>query len=455
MAHVMFAAPGIRRFHLHERVARELTAHGHRVTVLTVDPVAATFWSAQGLPTLRIAPATPTDHRCPTRELAADDCRLQGVPAEGRPLERATERLDRLLPGMLRWFDTDPPDLLFGHAQRTGSHRLLHYLARECGCRTLWTGDGLLPHTLQTDAEGLDGDAALVRRAAIDYRDARADERFLAAVLAANLGRTAPAPLTRRPVVAPRWQSRLRDALRLLAAGRTGRAARSWFAWRLALPEAAPRARAFDLPPGPFVAVLLQREDEPAVRLDCGAPPTASALVAAVRDAAQRLDRALRVVAVLPSDGLLADDLRRLRQLPNVQIEVATAAPDAAAAATAVVTINHPAATTALLAGTPVLHLGRALYALPGVAHKTMLDELTTALPAALNGEGQPELTARFLTGLLGHDHLWCSADQPDHNGLSGLVLAIETALQQRRPNGTQLRYRVGPTWPLAIENPS
>ncbi|MBK8095718.1 MAG: hypothetical protein IPK26_01340 [Planctomycetes bacterium] len=451
----MFAAPGIRRFHLHERVARELTARGHRVTLVTVDPVAATFWSAQGLSTLRVAPATPAAHRYPTRELAANDCLLQGVPADGRALDRATARLDHLLPMVLRCFDDDPPDLLFGHVQRTGVHRLLQYVARECGCRTAWTGDGLLPHTLQADDEGVDGDAALVRRVALDYRDVRADERLLAAALAAVLGRTTPAPLTRKPIATPRWRARLHDSLGLLLGGQPERAIRAWFAWRLALAEPAPRARNFELPAGPFVTVLLQREDEAAVRLDCGVPPSASALVAATRNAAIRIDPAMRVVAVLPAGGVLADELRRLRRLAGVQLEVATAAPDAAAAATAVITINHPAATTALLAGTPVLHLGRALFAMPGVTHKTMLDDLATTLRSAITADGQPELRARFLTAVLGHDHIWCSPDQPDHNGLSGLVLAIETALQQRSPNGTRLRYRAGPTWPLALESPS
>ena len=39
MSHVVFAAPSIRRYHLLERFARELTARGHRVTVLCADPV--------------------------------------------------------------------------------------------------------------------------------------------------------------------------------------------------------------------------------------------------------------------------------------------------------------------------------------------------------------------------------------------------------------------------------
>ena len=46
--------------------------------------------------------------------------------------------------------------------------------------------------------------------------------------------------------------------------------------------------------------------------------------------------------------------------------------------------MNHPLASVALLAGTPVVHTGSALYGLPGVATRAATGELASALPAAL-----------------------------------------------------------------------
>ena len=78
MSHVVFAAPSIRRYHLLERFARELTARGHRVTVLCVDPVDFTFWSTQGLATTRVRAEAPGTTRAPLTELAENDCQLAG-----------------------------------------------------------------------------------------------------------------------------------------------------------------------------------------------------------------------------------------------------------------------------------------------------------------------------------------------------------------------------------------
>jgi hypothetical protein len=60
-----------------------------------------------------------------------------------------------------------------------------------------------------------------------------------------------------------------------------------------------------------------------------------------------------------------------------------------------------------------------------------------------------PTLRARFLTWLFGHGHLWCSPTHPDHNGVLGLVQAIEARLRHRADEAP-LRYRRGPGWPLA-----
>ena len=102
----------------------------------------------------------------------------------------------------------------------------------------------------------------------------------------------------------------------------------------------------------------------------------------------------------------------------------------------------------ALLAGTPVVHFGRALYGLPGVTTRCRREELPQALHRAMHRD-HPTLRARFLTWLFGHGHLWCSPTHPDHNGVLGFVQAIETRLRHRADEAP-LRYRAGPGWPLA-----
>jgi len=453
MAHVLFGSPAIARFHLHERLQRELRARGHRVTVLCTDAVAATFWAAQSSAVVHVAAAAPEPLAAPLQELAAGDCRRRRRPVHGPWLRRATTALARRLPNLLRLFDADCPDLVLLHQQRSGCQRLIQHVAGEYGSRVLWTGDGLLPHTLQLDEQGLDGDATAGRRSAFEYRTVRSDGRFLAAALSALLGRTAPVPLSRRLLRVPPWRARVRDALLALLGQDEHGALAAFDAWRTAAPRLlATTDRAFEPPTRAFVTVLLQREDDDRLLLDAVAAPRPVDLVRAVRAATATI-RPMSVVAVLPTGGLLASELAPLRRLADVQLEHDVVAADAAATATAVVTVNHPLAVGALLAGTPVLHLGRALYGVAGIAHHTQLDTLAADLPFAL-GDDQPELRLRFLTWLLAHGHVWCSPDLPDHNGIAGLVLEIETRLAERSPTGARLRYRAGPAWPLAVESP-
>ena len=43
---------------------------------------------------------------------------------------------------------------------------------------------------------------------------------------------------------------------------------------------------------------------------------------------------------------------------------------------------------------------------------------------------------------------MWCDPDQPDHNGLGGLISGMEARLRAG-PMAAGLRYRAGPAWPL------
>lgn len=458
MGHVLALAPNLERFHLVDRWLRELVQRGHRTEVLCVDEVDFVFWCAQGHATSRVAPSsseTSVAARVPLRELAALDCRRRGLPEQGRAARAAETRLARLVPGLVARFEKDAPDLVLLHDRRGGATSLVQFVAREFGVRVLWTGDGLLPGTMQLDEQGLDGDARASHRSAWDFRSLPVDEELLRASLAGCLGRNLPPGLVRRPVVAPPFGARLAAAFR----GRAEGTAPGFFGavnhWRRALVAAPHPARTVDLPTRPFVGVLLQHAADERLRLDASTPPRAIELVRAVKDAAAAaLGAGTEVVAVLPRGGIDERELDPLRDEPGVALELSHATAETCAAAAAIVTINAPHAAIALLAGTPVLHLGRALYGIPGVAHACRIDALRQALPTALHDD-QPELRKRCLSWLFRHGHVWCDPDEPDYNGLCGLIVHVERRLDRGPLLGASLDYRTGPAWPLAAEGRS
>ncbi|MEZ5964480.1 MAG: hypothetical protein R3F56_11590 [Planctomycetota bacterium] len=445
MPHVLFVAPSLGSFHLHDRLAELAMRRGHRVSVLAEAPEEQAFWAAQGFtvrPLRRIA-RLADDPALPLRELAEIDCALAGRPTDHeRAWLRALRRLRHLAPGVLQTLERDPPDAVLVHDGRSGLHRLVHFVARRAGVGVLHLGQGLLPATLACDGDGCDGDASLCRRSAGDYRSARGDRPFLQATLSSWFGSSlAPASLRRTPM-APSAASRLTAALRTAWCDGARAGASAWHAWRAALPLPSVPVRA-PLPlPTLYLAVLLQPDNSARVRLD--APPGLDALTVlrAARDALSRCSPSAHVVGV-------AADVRQRRALAEhgFRIEPEEAAPTILAGALAALTINHPLAGGALLQGTPVVHLGRAPYGVPGVARLAKLEELNPALVDALEHD-RPSLRERFLTRILKRDHVWCSAQRPDRNGLNGIMLRLEHLAGAR--GGNPIAYHPGPAWPLA-----
>ncbi|HEX5054143.1 MAG TPA: hypothetical protein VFZ65_20360, partial [Planctomycetota bacterium] len=294
MGSIVFAAPGVDQFHLHERLRRELQQHGHSVDVLSLDPAAHTFWRHQGGATTLLEPRSPDAMRAPLGDLADRECTRRGLGGESSARRRhrsaIEQRLARLLPTLATWIEAHRPGLVLLHEQRSAEHALVHWAARELGCRVLWTGDGLLPHTLQADERGLDGDAAASQRRPGDYRVVDGDPALLQACLSNVLARTIPAALTRREVVVPTLWARLGCVWAATAARGAGGARSALFGWRRALPlrSSAPRAP-LQLPHAPFVTVLLQDDGQARVTLDAVAPPTAGELIRASIAAAARL----------------------------------------------------------------------------------------------------------------------------------------------------------------------
>ncbi len=439
MGHIVLGAPGVRRFHLHERLLRSLRERGHRCTVLCLDAVSRTFWRHQDAEVAELPPAAAGDE-----PLAPLDDFAARSPGDAR---RNRARLAALLPRLWRWCTASRPDLLLLHQDRDGDAALLQFVARAAGCRVLWTGDGLLPHTLQLDEHGLDGDASCCRRAAGEYRVVRSEPSLLQACLANALARTTPSALPRREPQPPPFAARLADLPRVLWHRGVAKGLASLRAWRTARAHDPPqRDAAWSLPPAPFVAVLLQDAADARVRLDGGQAPPAAELVAAAAAAAAQLDPALWLVVVAPAGG------RAPRAMSSRHVVVpAAAAMEVAATAAATITINHPLASVALLAGTPVVHTGSALYGVRGVATKATLDTLAPALHEAV-ARDHATLRQRVLSWLFGYGHLWCSGTHPDHNGMLGLVRAIEARLLLPPVDVPVLRYRAGPSWPLAAE---
>ncbi|MCY2957425.1 MAG: hypothetical protein NT107_10345 [Planctomycetota bacterium] len=451
MGHIAVSAPGIEHFQLLERTTRELRARGHRVTMLCLDSITATFWAAQGLPVALVRRETAVHSDAPLRAYAEDDCLRGNQSPTGRRLASAEARLAQLIPGINRFLLEERPSLILLHQIRSGSNQLVHYLARQALVKAVWTGAGLLPHTLFLDNEGLDGKSLAALRSAHQYRAVAIDEPFLDAALTAVLGHNQPAALARRMVQPPTFRNRLRDAVAGLFAGNGQSVLAAFTAWQRAQQPAPAQNRNSNLPADPFVAVLLQRDDDDRLRIDCKTAPSNVALVGAVLEAVQTTPPLRSVVAVLPQGGLRRSEMAQLRRMVGIRIECTEARHVAAATAAAIVTINDPTACTGLLAGTPVVHLGVAVFGIPGIATHGRLESLASDLAAALQNN-QPTLRQRCLTWLLRNGHVWCSPEQPDHNGISGLVLALESSLGEQNVNRARLRYRPGPAWPLAAE---
>ena len=440
MGHIVFAAPGIDAFVLHDRLAEALRQRGHATSTLCLDAGEHAFWRAQGADAVLLR----EDSAAPDDSLPLDAFLADHGTARGR-----TRRwLLRCAPAVDRWFERSAPDLLWLHARRGPAQRLLHFLARRHAVRVLWTGPGLLPHTLQRDERGLDGDAAASQRPALDYRVVTAEPELLRACLAHALAGVEPFALPARPIGNLPWRERFAAARQVFVDLGPRAAWRSLGAWgRAARPQPTPVAPATrSAPPrSPFVVVLLQAADAPQRRLD-GDGIAAAELVERTRRAAAAVDPQLGVVAVA-APGV------RVPLLRDVVLADRRATSELVSVAAAIVTDNHPAAAIGLLAGTPVIHLGRALYGLPGVTWRCRSDELAATLAKALRRD-HPTLRQRFLTWLFGHGHVWCSPTHPDHNGVLGLVQTIEARLAV--PAGqAPLRYRSGPAWPLCANGRS
>jgi hypothetical protein len=441
MGHIVFGAPGSESYHLHRRLQGALEPRGHRISVLTLDAAAHTFWRHQ------------LDHGeigiGPLRPNAAD---RQWAMALGPGVSgRHGQHLAGLLRPLRAWFAAERPSLVLLHRRRGAEACLLQRLAHEFGCRVLWTGDGLLPHTLQIDERGLDGDAAASRRPARDYRVVPGDRSLLRACLSHALARNLPVAAEPGGALPPPWSQRLHDLPAMWRSHGLRAALQSWSAWRTGSSRRkaqVPGPTAW-LPPAPFVAVLLQHPTDARLRLDADAAPSQRALLDHARLAAAAIDPELAIAAIAPDDHCRRPHwlARDIAWLP------ASAGIDAAAVAAATATVNHPLASIALLAGTPVLHCGRALYGLPGVGTFAPLAEWPAALARTLRRD-HPRLRERFLSWVFGYGHVWCSATHPDHNGMLGLVQAIEARLEAP-PEAAPLRYRRGPAWPLAAEGRS
>ncbi|MCR9246375.1 MAG: hypothetical protein NXI31_15185 [bacterium] len=458
MGRIVFAAPGIARFHLHDRLGRELVQRGHQVDALSLDPVAHTFWRAQVQPAVRIRPTRAArSDRAPLAEFAAREVRRHGLLPGNGPgrgiADRLTFHLAQLLPAVRDWLDHEHPDLLLIHGERSAERQLLHFAAREFGIRTLWTGPGLLPHTMQFDSRGLDADSSVMRREVFEYRNVAAEPRLLDGCLAHALARNEPFGLARSEIMRPPLGHRIADAVRAVFRGPAG-VRYALNGWRASDGNAS-----VAIPPGPprpirataFTTVLLQRPADERLRLDADDSIDLLEFARAATAATQALDPRLQTVLVVPPGGLPPATLNELARLPATELVPANCANDAAAAGVATMTINHPFAITALLAGTPVVNCGRALYGLAEITHRSTVAELGETLLKAANATDQPTLRQRFLTWLITRCHLWCSPVRPDHNGMVGLVHELEARLQDDGDRGPSSPYRRGPAWPLSV----
>jgi hypothetical protein len=452
MGHIVFAQPAAGRQHLHDRLRLELERRTHRVDALFTTPARHSFYACQGVPCALVAPVSGAGDDGPWPELVEHELRRTratgGTWWRRRRATALARHFARLAPAVRTWLAATGPDLVLLHQERTAVQRLVQFVARELGIGVLWTGDGLLPHTQQHDPRGLDGDASACGRDPFEVRGAADDPALRHACLVHVLSRSEPIALSRRSILVPPWRRRWRDALVALR-DEGAHAAREALRGQAEARDGSSVAPLhFELPGRPFVTLLLQDPDDPRVCLDADRPPAAQLLAITAHGALRAVDAALELVVVAPPSGLRRNEAATIAGLPRTHIVPAAAAPDAAASALATLTINHPLAIVALLAGHPVLHTGRALFGLSGVAHHVPAAAFAGTLGAAVRDD-PGTLRDRFLSDLLATTHLWCSATRPDHNGLLGLVQLLEAQLRHQGSPAAQLHYRPGPAWPL------
>ena len=443
MGHIVIADPNIRRFRLHHRLRLELLRRGHRVSILCIDRSRFTFWREQVADVDLLEPSNRDEYPDAIREI------LDGIEPHA---ERRQAR--RIATAMHHWFVREQPDLVLLHEDRSAISTCVKLTAHVTGCRVLWSGEGLLPHTIQIDESGLDADASHRKWSAKDFRCVTANQALLDASLADALAGGIPLALPMAPINMPPLRRRIADAICYMISGRLHAAMTAIHRWRLSF-----TSDDIDLGPtpildwkAPFVTVLLQHATDPRVVHDATEPPNARTLVQQAILAADLFGPNTKVLVVLP--GLFSENQGIAHAIASdhgarVRITTSRNAAIAASAAATVITINHPSATVALLAGTPVVNLGRALYELAGVTTTASLEELPAAVQRA-NQSNRPALRRRFLTWLLQHGHCWCSTTAPNHNGMHGLIRKIESQLDaEPSPSNQPLTYRPGPNWPL------
>lgn len=444
VGHILLAAPEIRHFALTDALVRLLARRGLRVSVLAADAVTARFLDAHGIAVHALQPLRRGTAADPTLdEFARRDARLAGRGLDRGALRRAHARLARLAPPLVRHFETTLPDVVLFFDGRDGLARLVHATAQVYGCATAHLGAGLLPGTLQCDFVGVDGDRAPPAPAST-AADRSLLDAALASALAGGVPGIGPAP---RVVFPPTLGDRVATFLRAWRDGETRARRARLAAWQAAtrlFPREA-RTMPAQLPPPPYLAVLLQDADDARLRLDADPAPDAASLIETAQRSARALGLGPRLVVVLPPHGDAG--LRAIGPRADLVMLPPIAATSVAATAAAIVTVNHPRAFVGALAGTPTLCVGRAFWARDGLAAMGPLRAVEEGLRKALSARADKSSRATA-TQIVRDELLWCDAAQPDGNGLAGIARWLENLLARTAPPPPPALYEPGPPWP-------
>lgn len=436
MAQVLLVSPSVATVRLTEALRRLLLRRGHRVRAVTPNR-AIQRCGAHQLTELELV---KPDRRLRTDSLDALAVRELRQHGEAEPSDRmrvrARRRLERYVAPFRRLLDEELPEIVVFCGDRSASARLFAQMARDHDASVLHLGEGLLPGTVQWDPEGLDGDSTACRRTAAFYRSQPRDPMLLHSALAHSLA-IGKHGADRRLIGPTREELMLLKARTMFSSGERldGAAVSSW--QRFAARNIRESMRPMDLPKSPYVLALRQRDDDLRVRIDAPFSSFDSEMfLHAAERALESIDQNLKLVVLDPPT-------HRPSSVPLLQVLLPAAA---------VLTVNHPASMTALLAGTPVVHLGRAPWAIRSVCQRANEPgDLGEALDRALN-QPRDNLRERMLTHLLRVDHVWCDPVEPAPQGASGIVQEIERLADRARPDPVPLEeYEPGPIGPLRL----
>lgn len=338
-------------------------------------------------------------------------------------------RVNKVLPGLIRFFEEKSPDAIFVWNGSGTTASAAKHLARGAGIPVLHGENGYLPFTMQIDLRGVNYDSSISKRIRSDLGipiGTPERQREAAAFLRQFRSRQMPPYEKRRHLPGPSLRSYIEDAI--VNAKRPRR--RNQFNRRI--------PRRIELTQ-PYVLLPLQVIGDS--QLLFHSPIVGRDLPRLVRCAAAALKRVAPdhrlVVKLHPQDAEYTDYDPLAQELPDIGFVCGMDIREMLESAAAVITVNSTVGFESLLFQKPVLAVGRNFYTIPELTRTIQnLADLDDGLRATLAATVPYEMALR-LCDLSRHEY-FAAGSWRDHHPRSYKAVADKIALELAagRPQG-------------------